>query len=254
MIAKAATVTAAAAAAAASTTTSSPASAQEGLSIAAGTVRELRDDEIARLGLVAAVKVAMCEVANFSFVKNISFEIAEQRAYFLLLDIVSGEASDIVVRLHFILATIMMHYGPNRDNFISLQDVTDDNVLASMTWLGLVAVMNCATVVTLVYFMVDRKVKTGAGSEGDGDGNEGVNLRKILLYLYGREHYIFLAVLHGSISMFCWSCFEAHHGFDFTLGFQWIGCGYGRGQEEFVVQWPLCVQISHNITDSSANT
>ena len=157
----------------------------------------------------------------------------------------------MIVRLQFILSTIFMHYGPNRDNFVALRANSDEHQLSSTIWCAVVAIVNCAIAATLVYLMVDRKVNAALVKNADSAGGEAgtgvVNLKKILLYIYGREHYIFLFILHASASMFCWTCFESHHGFDFTLNFQWIGCGYnggGEGQEDFVMQWPLCVAES----------
>ena len=85
----------------------------------------------------------------------------EQRAYFLLIDVISAEASDVVVRLHFIIASALTYYGPNRLSFVSLRSLGDESPRqATMLWCAVIAVVNCVTLVILLYVMVDRNPRS----------------------------------------------------------------------------------------------
>jgi hypothetical protein len=64
-----------------------------------------------------------------------------------------------------------------------------------------------------------------------------LTLSKLLFFPFNKDNIGFMCICHATTLMFCWAAITDHHGFDFTLRLEWIGCDARGG----VVDYPRCV-------------
>eukprot|EP00814_Leptocylindrus_danicus_P019683 CAMPEP_0116021026 /NCGR_PEP_ID=MMETSP0321-20121206/10143_1 /TAXON_ID=163516 /ORGANISM="Leptocylindrus danicus var. danicus, Strain B650" /LENGTH=605 /DNA_ID=CAMNT_0003491821 /DNA_START=116 /DNA_END=1930 /DNA_ORIENTATION=+ len=131
----------------------------------------------------------------------------EQRLLFWVVDSVGAESITIIVRFQYIISTLFLYFGPNKDNLNETfrQQSPNSVVMAVAAFLIDLTIFNLYT----VFF---QRVKL--------NGDRPIDINAVLSYIYNGNS-LFLGTWLGATGMFVVTAMINHFGVDFSLKFEW---------------------------------
>jgi len=148
----------------------------------------------------------------------------EQRLLFWVVDSVGAESITIIVRFQYIISTLFLYFGPNKDHLNETFRHQSPNsvVMAVAAFLIDLTIFNLYT----VFF---QRVKL--------NGDRPIDINAVLSYIYNGNS-LFLGAWLAATGMFVVTAMINHFGVDFSLKFEWIKCS---GEHE-QMKWPNCTR------------
>ena len=174
---------------------------------------------------------AKVATTTLAFAGTIKFDFAEQRTYFLILDLVSTEVIEFIVRVSAVVTSMWVRHSWNADNFSTVKVVPTGKWATYTQRTVTIGMINLAIMILLLNIGLPRHLSG----------------RKIIQQIYGGSNTFFLLLSHATTLMFCWSVLEDHHGFDITGGgrFDWVGCNG-------VVNYPDCIEVDTKMLNETS--